>query len=188
MQLSLPQQCHEFMHRQDWLVLDTETTSLTGEVIELAIVDHSGTVVFDQLIRPAYHRIIEAAQQKHGISMLMVAGHPYFKQVWPIIATIIDGKQLIAYNDEFDRGRLQESARVNGLSFPTYKWFCMMRAYAEHVGGPGGSWIKLETACRLEQVQLTNAHRARGDALATYQLIRALAEEYNDDKGESVYA
>ncbi len=54
-----------------------------------------------------------------------------------------------------------------------------MKAYADHKKRPGRynnyAWIKLQEACELESVTLTDAHRALGDTLATYGLLKALA-------------
>lgn len=45
----------DLLNRTDVLILDTETTGLghTAELVELAIVDTTGKVLFDELVKPA---------------------------------------------------------------------------------------------------------------------------------------
>ena len=40
------------MSQKDWVVLDTETTGRLGEIIDLAILNHEGEVIFDDLLKP----------------------------------------------------------------------------------------------------------------------------------------
>src|SRR6185437_1044792 len=44
----------ELLTRDDWVVLDTETTGLDAgaEVIDLAVLDRNGTVLLETLLRP----------------------------------------------------------------------------------------------------------------------------------------
>ena len=51
-----------------------------------------------------------------------------------------------------------------------------MTAYANHWGGYGSKWQKLEVACAQQGVVLEGAHRALADARATYELLRKIAD------------
>jgi DNA polymerase III epsilon subunit-like protein len=62
---------HAYLHQSErWAVLDTETTGLSSqdEVIELALVDASGAVLFSSLIQtqdPAASRLGNSHSQHH---------------------------------------------------------------------------------------------------------------------------
>jgi DNA polymerase III epsilon subunit-like protein len=162
-----------------YVVLDTETTGLYGEIIELSIVDINGNVLFDKLLRPKCE-IEEGAMAVHGITDDMVAGARTFAEEWPEIHAALTDRVLIAYNVGFDRERLEHTAKVHGVSLPILVWRCLMMKYAAFWGAPGRyedvAWQKLGDACVQQGVIFEQAHRALGDALATAALIRRLAE------------
>lgn len=162
------------------VILDTETTRMYGEVIDLAIIDGaSGTVLFDSLIHPTTEKITEEATAVHGIRPGDTWDKPTFELVWPRIEAAIAGRWIVTYNAKFDQERIVQSARYNVTPLPQMTWLCAMEAYAAYWKEPGryGSykWQKLEVACAQQGVELQGAHRALADAMATYQLIRAVA-------------
>jgi DNA polymerase III epsilon subunit-like protein len=162
-----------------YVVLDTETTGLYGEIIELAIVDINGNVLFDKLLRPKC-KIEEGAMGVHGITEAMVTDAKTFAEEWQEIHAALAGRVLIAYNVGFDKQRLEHTAKVHGVSLPALEWRCLLLKYAEFWDAPGRyegvAWQKLSDACEQQGVAIEHAHRALGDALATAALIRRLAE------------
>ena len=175
-----PLQCKHVMDNPGkYVVLDTETTGLYGEIIELSIVGIDGNVLFDKLLRPKCE-IEKGAMAVHGITEAMVAGARTFADEWTEIQAALADRVLIAYNAEFDKGRLEHTAKVHGVSLPALKWRCLMLKYAEYWGVPGRyeyyAWQKLGAACTQQGDIFEQAHRSLGDALATASLIRRLAE------------
>lgn len=180
-------------------VLDTETTDLHGEVIELGIVDAWGRTLFNERIRPSC-RIEPGAQAVHGITDADVQDCPTISAFWPRIRDILGSHRIVIYNKGFDVHRLSDSldaampqwyAHPSGQGYSDeYKPFqafcrsaeCVMEAYAPIHGcwnDYWGSyrWAKLRDACIERGVQLDDlqAHSALGDALATLRLIQATA-------------
>jgi DNA polymerase-3 subunit epsilon len=175
-----PLQCkHVVDNPGKYVVLDTETTGLYGEIIELSIVDINGNVLFDKLLRPKC-KIEEGAMAVHGITEAMVAGARTFAEEWREIQEALAGRVLIAYNVGFDRERLEHTAKVHGVPLPALEWRCLMMKYAAFWGAPSrygdAAWQKLGDACAQQGVIFEQAHRSLGDALATAALIRRLAE------------
>jgi DNA polymerase-3 subunit epsilon len=176
-----PLQCkHVVGNPGKYAVLDTETTGLYGEIIELAIVDINGNVLFDKLLRPKC-MIEEGAMGVHGITEAMVTDANTFADEWTEIHAALASRVLIAYNVGFDKQRLEYTAKVHGVSLPALEWRCLMLKYAEFYGAPGRyeefAWQKLGDACTQQGVVVDQkAHRAIGDAQATAALIRRLAE------------
>lgn len=175
----LPTWAYRNMHEKtDWVVLDTETTGLPGEVCDIAIVSHSGEILLDTLIKPTIP-IPSDATRIHHISDADVWAAPTFADVWPRIKAILDAHpRIITYNSSFDYNCIRLSATRNDIVIERgYVWTCMMKSYAWHYGGPRARWMKLERACECEGVELHAAHRALSDTLATYNLIKALATQ-----------
>jgi DNA polymerase III epsilon subunit-like protein len=175
-----PLQCkHVVGNPGKYAVLDTETTGLYGEVIELAIVDINGNILFDKLLRPKC-KIEEGAMGVHGITEAMVTDAKTFAEEWQEIHAALDSRVIIAYNVDFDKQRLEHTAKIHGVSLPALEWRCLLLKYAEFYAAPGRhdgfAYQKLGNACEQQGVIVEQAHRARGDALSTASLIRRLAE------------
>lgn len=181
-------------------VLDTETTDLDGEIIELAIVTVDGEVLFDERIRPRFP-ISAGAQAVHGITDADLADRPDFVHFWPRIRRLICERQILVYNRDFDFQVLFNSLRAvnpawykgdpaSGDPYTADYWAltqarqraqCVMQAYAPLAGHwtdwGGYRWAKLADACAARGVDLGDVrpHSAVGDALATARLVRACA-------------
>lgn len=180
---SLPAWCKHVVSNPDrYVILDSETTDLKGEICDLAIVSIDGTMLFSKLLRPKCP-IEEGAMAIHGITESMVATARTFREEFPEIEAALKGKVIIAYNAEFDKERLWHTAREHGITPPhRWCWECLMLRYASFYNEPNRhgynspAWQKLEAACRQQGILLKQSHRALGDALATAALIRRLAE------------
>lgn len=188
----------EVVQEANFVILDTETTAMRGEVIDIAILSPSGEVVLDTLIKPL-GAIEEGAQRVHGITEAMVQEALAFPQIWPQIYEILSKvKRVITYNASFDAERLQYTARRNvirtflehphvrllGDSLTEYvvkaRWECLMEWYADYHGQLShrgdAKWQRLNEACQQMGIQHTNWHRALGDAQAAHKLLVKLAE------------
>jgi len=173
--------CREVVESDKYVVLDTETTGLKGEIIDLAIVDIQGNVLYDSLLSPACP--IEAqATRVHHIDASMIIDSPCFAEAWISILELIRGKSIIAYNAKFDSGRLAHTANAHNVTLPELTWHCAMLEYAAFYGEPNRygyfepAWQKLEEALAQQDILLgPQQHRALWDAQATAILIRTIA-------------
>lgn len=94
------------LRRDDWLLLDTETTELSGYMVEIAIVRPDGSTAFESLLNP--QRGIEgSAQLIHGIAPEMVQDAPTFVQLEPQLRALLHGKTVVVYNAEYDANVLR---------------------------------------------------------------------------------
>lgn len=93
-----------------FLVLDTETTGLSNqaEICQIAIVDHTGRVLLDQLVKPTLPIPI-GATQIHGITDEVVVNQPTWQTVRERVISLIKGKVVVAYNADFDLRMLLQS-------------------------------------------------------------------------------
>lgn len=182
----LPEVARRFFVDGEFVILDLETTGKdqhapATEIVEISILNKDGNPLLNTLVRPE-RAIPPSVTDLHGISDLMVANAPTFSEIFPWIAAAISGKVLIVYNAQYDIYLLDNLIIRNHLTMPSFDSWCLMLAYADYYKAPGryyGSyaWQRLGEACEQQEVQLTDAHRALGDTLATWRLLQALAEK-----------
>ena len=165
--------------QKDWVVLDTETTGRPGEIIDLAILNHEGEVIFDDLLKPTV-TIPKEATQIHGINDRDVEDAYSFADLWPSIQKLLIGKRVITYNAQFDRNAFIFTSKRHNIEMHDMNWECLMKAYAQYrnesnqYGLP--KWHKLNEACRQQGIEIIQSHRALGDAWAAYELMKSLAK------------
>jgi DNA polymerase-3 subunit epsilon len=156
-----------------WVVLDTETTGLglTDEVIQVAVVAPDGSALLDSLVRPASRGDIPAqASAIHHITIEMLIGAPTFAQLAPTLEAAVAGKRIVAYNAEYDRRLLRQTALLSGGRAPQAPWECAMIAYSRFVG----EWDSHKNDYRFQRLP-SGDHSAAGDCRATLKLIEQMA-------------
>ena len=152
------------------LIIDTETTgrSLTAEVIEVAVCDISGRILFESLVRPT-ESVPRAAARIHGLTTESLIKAPTWYEVWQQLEPLVNCRTLIAYNAPFDRRMVELECARYRLPTPEVRWRCAMRCIKER--------LRLQRAPTLEEAccyyQLTpGTHRAASDAQATALLLQ----------------
>jgi DNA polymerase III subunit epsilon len=149
-----------------------ETTSLDGVVCEIGVVNPDGSVLFESLVNPECP-VAPLARAKHGITDEELVAASILPQIWQELQEALhDRAVLVAYNADFDRERLTQSARRYSLQVLTQDWQCAMEAYAAFCGNwsddyGGYIWVSLE-----------GSHRAVGDAQAALDCVREMAAAY----------
>lgn len=170
----------EVVQSGDFIVLDTETTGLDSkaEVCQIAIVDSSGNVLLDTLVKPI-NPIPPEAERIHGISNADVMYAPKFIDVYEKLMGIILGRNVIIYNADYDVRVLQQSAAHGRHVFDVLcaNWYCAMQAYAVHYGAwddyhKSYTWQRLSNACQQKGLPVENAHTALADCLMTLALVK----------------
>lgn len=178
----------EFSTRDDWFVLDTETTGPdegTDEVVEVAVLDADGLAVTETLVNPSCE-ISEGAKQVHGIGPEDVGNAPTMKDLCFTLRPFLRRETVLIYNRSFDGPILENSFQRRGVTVDREAWDlrCVMKAYAMAEGAWSeeyGSyrWVKLRDACEERDVSLSGLelHSAAGDAELTRRLVRSFADE-----------
>ena len=149
----------------DALIIDTETTGLPNktpnvEIIELAMLNTRGEVVFDSLFKPS---IPIPNAEIHKITDKMVRKSPTIVEKWEEICNLMRGRTIVTYNAKFDREVFHTTSEVYDLTLPDdCQWHCAMQAW----------W----TFNDLPYTRLPDSqHRALGDARAALGLIQQMA-------------
>jgi len=171
-------------HELPIVVIDTETTGVdpaTDAVVEIAAVRfESGRIVaeWSSLVDPGIE-IPASATAIHGITQSAVQGKPSLVECAPDLLRVSTGAVPCAYDAPFDRAFLH--AAITGtdcLAFEPYAlWIdplVIVRRRDRFERGKGRH--KLTEACKRHGVELTEAHRALGDARATGALLWRLHE------------
>ncbi len=176
-------QAQELLAREP-IYLDTETTGVrsNAEIVEICIVDHENSVLFDSLVRPK--GVIPAdAARIHGINDSMVATAPPWEQLWLQIEPLLLSRPIGIFNASFDLRLLQQSHQFAGLPWPAVPLdaFCIMKLYAQFYGEwdpyrQSYRWQSLDKAQRHCNIPLQNSHRAKADALLARAVLHHMAE------------
>ncbi|WP_145588354.1 3'-5' exonuclease [Yersinia aldovae] len=170
--------------KNNCLILDTETTGLgkEAEIIEICIIDCTGKVLLNTLVKPR-NPIPAEATAIHGITNEMVAAAPTWRDIhWQFMA-LTHTKTLVIYNIDFDVRLILQTAAINNCGFNSYELNaeCAMHSYAEYYGlwdekRNKFKWQKLVDAAEQQGVVIEGtAHRAYSDCKATLGVIRAMA-------------
>lgn len=167
------QWAQDILKREDVVILDTETTDLHGEIIEIAIIDIQGETVLNQRIKPQ-EAISDGAYQIHGISLDDLKDCPTFPEAYPAIKQAIDGKLLVIFNASYDTTCLQRDYARHDLSEAdsiTMTYNCAMLWYSQYVG----DYSRWHGDYRWQALP-GGDHSALGDCLATLDLIKHMAQ------------
>lgn len=144
------------------VILDTETTDLDGEIVEICVIDAcTEQVLLSTLVNPR-GPISPAASAVHGITAADVVDAPSWSQVLPLLIEAVGNRQILAYSAHFDRERVLAASYSIGAA-PTplnryERWECVMRARS--------AWLGID-----RWLPLGGPHRALGDVALTRDLL-----------------
>jgi len=166
------------------IFIDTETTGFNANdvVIEVAILDTDGSLIYQSLIKPRQTIPLQASAV-HGITDISVVQAPSWSDVWPRVVEAVSGRVAAFYNAEFDLRMLRQSCGLNGIPWedPFADDFCVMELFARYYGDwdPRRSqfrWKPLAFAGKFFHLPEPNTHRAKDDALLTKLVLEKMAE------------
>lgn len=159
------------LKRDDVLILDSETTDLNGEIIELAIINLKGETVYNQRFNPITP-VSPGAQAIHGISTEMLANEPRFEECAAELRGLLEGTGLVLiYNARFDLLLIRETCLLHKVDRPKFKSDCIMEWYAQFCG----EWSSYHGNYKWQP--LNGGHDALGDCLAALTCMKEMAKE-----------
>jgi DNA polymerase-3 subunit epsilon len=164
------------------IYLDTETTGLTrsDEIVEISVIDHDGSVLFSQMVKPS-QPIPREAERVHGITNAMVANAQSWPLVWMKLRPLVYGRLIGVYNEEFDSRMMIQSHQRYRLPWrEKLEFLDVLKLYSDFRGEYDpihGSYrlFKLAEAGQYFKISLPNAHRSTADALLTRAVLHSIA-------------
>ena len=169
----------KLLGRTDVLILDTETTGLKdAEVIEVALVDTTGAVRLNTLLKPQTPVMNPYAQRVHGISLGALQSQPSWPEVLPEFVALAKDATVLAWNAPFDARMLEQTSARWRLPHPKPLYVCAMRLYAQTHGRSSYGLHKAVVTEGLEALLTQHSsHRALGDVMFVYELLKRLAQQ-----------
>lgn len=161
-----------------YAIVDIETTggyAAANGIIEISIQVFDGEKVveqFETLVNPGLviPRYIQAFT---GITNEMVQEAPRFEEVAEKIYTLLQGNIFVAHNVNFDYSFIKNHLEFYGYSLNVKK-LCTVRLARKIF--PGFPSYSLGNLCRSLEIELSNQHRAGGDARATVLLFHKMLQ------------
>ncbi len=158
------------MFKNDFVILDTETTGLGDEdqLIELAIINDKGNTLHDARYRPTV-AISSGAANVHGITADALKDKPTFDQDAKLVKDLLQNKTVVIFNAEYDIKILRSTYRAFGLDasfLDQLKTHCAMRSAARAYGATN----------RYGTISLTNAYIEAGGDARTMKVHQALGD------------
>lgn len=166
-----------------YAIVDIETTgghASANGITEVAILIHNGKEVIDQfrtLINPLIP-IPVYIQALTGINDEMVSTAPQFKEVAGAIYDLLYDKIFVAHNVNFDFSFLHFHLAAAGYHLQTKK-LCTVRLSRKII--PGLPSYSLGRLCKQVGIEVSERHRAFGDAQATAILFSMLLERDTEE-------
>lgn len=170
------------------LILDLETTGILAsdpdtEIVQVSLINTAGRPVISMLVNPD-RPIPLSAQKIHGIDDRMVLGLPKFRVVGPMVAALIRGKHIVAYNASFDIHTLVHLLGKYGIDAPDFETSCAMEAYSAYCG----EWMSHKGDWRwqkLPKLAYGNSHDSLVDCMSTLMLMKRMAGDFSDEPDAS---
>lgn len=162
-----PLEPYEFDSRA--LLIDTETVGSGSavEIVEIALCDRDGRLVFDSLVRPLYNPLPRSTKEQR-FEAAEFAAAPEWNDIWPELSALIGNRLLVAYNAAFDRRALAATCSRYRQQSTERGWRCAMPLVKRAAGVRKN--LMLGEACRRFGLEGGN-HRAACDVLATHRLL-----------------
>ena len=161
-----------------YAIVDIETTGgspVKEKITEIAIYIHDGQKItneFVTLINPEKnipYNIIALT----GITNEMVASAPKFYEIARDIVELTKDRTIIAHNSTFDYSFIRNEFRSLGYNFQREQ-LCTVKLSRKLI--PGLRSYSLGAICSELGIEITDRHRAAGDALATAKLFDILMD------------
>ncbi len=166
-----------------YAIVDIETTggyAAANGITEISIQIFDGEKVveqFETLVNPG-KTIPRYIQAFTGITNEMVEAAPTFEEVAETVYTLLQGNIFVAHNVNFDYSFIKSNLEYFGYSLNAKK-LCTVRLSRQIF--PGHPSYSLGNICHSLGMELTDRHRAGGDAAATVTLFKKLLD--SDEKG-----
>lgn len=163
-----------------YTIIDVETTGRSNQITEISIFKYDGIQIIDEftsLVNPKT-LIPDYIIALTGIDNGMVADAPTFSEIAQDILDITKDTIFVAHNVNFDYNVIRNEFKDVDIDFRRKK-LCTVRLSRKLL--PGYRSYSLGKLCKDLNINITDRHRARGDAEATVVLFEMLLNQENSE-------
>lgn len=166
------------LNKMTYTIIDVETTGRSNRITEISIFKYDGRQIIDEftsLVNPEM-LIPDYITALTGIDNVMVCDAPTFSEIADDVLSITEGSTFVAHNVNFDYNVIRGEFKKLDITFNRRK-LCTVRLSRRLL--PGHRSYSLGKLCNALQINITDRHRARGDAEATVVLFELLLNQPN---------
>ncbi len=157
----------------EFVAIDFETaTAQKDSACAVGVVWVKGLDIIEEyytLIQPPNNEYNFYNTKVHGIRARDTENAPTFKDIYPKLKSILQGKKMVAHNSAFDKDVLYYTMLSAGLDYSELelpkKWDCTVKIYRKK----GLPRVNLAACSKLYGIDLTH-HNALSDAMACAKL------------------
>ena len=160
---------------ENYIMLDTETTGLNAydEIIQLALVNLKGEVIYQQYFKPSVPSSPEA-YEVHKLSDEFLATQPRWSSCWPAIEALLKDKVILIQNASFDIKMFKQTCgKYHISSSQTFQVKDTLPYFRKTVGV--GALKKVMTALNIKHDD-SKLHDAVEDCLKTIEALNKTLE------------
>ena len=171
-----------------YAIIDVETSGMgatNNKITDIAIIIHDGQKIIDEfqsLVNPE-RKISRRVTQLTGIDNEMVKYAPKFYEIAKQVYQMTEDLVFVAHNVSFDYNVIKGEFEALGGTF-IRKQLCTVRTARRLI--PGSKSYSLGNICEDLNIEITQRHRAYGDALATAKLFDILLDK-SKEEGNSLW-
>ncbi|MBG0858923.1 MAG: GIY-YIG nuclease family protein [Bacteroidales bacterium] len=168
-----------------YAIIDIETTGGSArieKITEIAVYLHDGEKItgeFVSLVNPE-RSIPYFITNLTGITNEMVENAPRFYEIAKTIVELTEGRTFVAHNARFDYSFIRQEFKSLGFNF---RRNILDTITLSRKLFPGYRSYSLGNICREMKINISDRHRASGDALATVRLFEMLLARDRDING-----
>lgn len=182
--------------KDGYFVIDTETTSLEGEVVQFSLLNDKKEILINKYVKPLC-KISKEATEIHGITNKMVSRSDNFDKVFNEAINFLalndpeNKKPIFIYNERFDLSAMYRSLSVlnyftneekeNFFDRLEFRSNCVMETFATFYGEfheyfQTFTWQKLAFAAQFFDSDFKNIklHDSKSDCLLTIDVIEGI--------------
>lgn len=162
----------------NYCAIDFETaTRYRNSACSVAVVEVEDGIIRDTyytLIKPPYNEYLAENILIHGIRPEDTASAPTFAEIWPELATHLEGRIVVAHNSTFDMGVLRSCLKSFGCKPVSFKECCTVNMSRK--AWPALQNHKLNTVADYMKIKF-NHHDALEDSRTCAIIPLKAAEE-----------
>jgi len=151
---------------QDYYIFDLEANQSPDEIIEIAVIDFQGTIMFNSLVSPEHH-LDYHIRKLTGINDRMLNNQPCIDEIMEELAPLVAGKTLMSWGLDYDQRLIKKSCIDTGINLDC-NLVCAQKIYMGLRGMP--NQVSLCHAAGYE----SQDHRALSDCFMVLDICKKI--------------